>query len=59
MSTDAIVILKDNHQQIRKNFRDFQGRARTPQPLREATTRGRTKLQEMGACMPTSRAVAR
>jgi hemerythrin superfamily protein len=25
MSTDAIVILKDDHQQIRKLFRDFQG----------------------------------
>ena len=25
MSTDAIVILKDDHRQIRKLFRDFQG----------------------------------
>jgi hypothetical protein len=25
MSTDAIVILKDDHKQIRKLFRDFQG----------------------------------
>ncbi len=25
MSTDAIVVLKDDHQQIRKLFRDFQG----------------------------------
>ena len=35
MSTDAIVVLKDEHKEIRKLFRDFQGAAPTPQPPRE------------------------
>ena len=34
MSTDAIVLLKADHKEIRKLFREFERPARTPQAAR-------------------------
>ena len=44
MSTDAIVVLKDDHQQIRKLFRDFQAAGENA-----TTTKGKIATRIIGS----------